>query len=97
MNIAVKHSLKKSDSASTALNMDILKSVKVQKSINCGGEFHGRCEKDTRCVNCGRNPTNKDCTEYKYNKEIKKRMANSQVGIHEAQKMAEEEAIIRTI
>lgn len=47
--------------------------------IACGEEFHGKCDKPWRCVNCGdgHKPTDKRCEVFKFNQEIKRTMVKN--------------------
>lgn len=54
--------------------------------IACGEQFHGNCNLDYKCSNCGgcHKPTNKQCEVYLYNKELKRIMAMDNVNIQQA-------------
>lgn len=57
-----------------------------KKCMICGGEFHGYCDKEMNCVNCGggHRPTDFKCEKYQINIEMKKIMANEGLNIEEA-------------
>lgn len=52
----------------------------------CGEKFHGHCNRDWRCINCGgrHKPTDRRCDVYKYNQEVKRVMAEACVSVYEA-------------
>lgn len=58
----------------------------------CGEDFHGRCEKTAKCVNCGGNhmANDKRYEAYRYNSTLKKTMAINKVSIMEARVIVEE-------
>lgn len=57
--------------------------------IACGEGFHGKCQREWNCVNCGgrHKPTSKRCGVYQHNFEIKKIMAIENVPFKEAQEI----------
>lgn len=61
-----------------------------QRCILCGEErMHGRCEKSLRCANCGEayKSTDRRCSVYQYNMELKKVMAENNVSLREAEEL----------
>jgi len=52
----------------------------------CGDKFHGICNKEAKCINCGKNhkATNKICSTIIYNMNLKKIMAERNISIQEA-------------
>lgn len=53
--------------------------------IECGEFFHGHCNREKRCVDCGdrHKLTDKKCEAYKYNQEIKHVMATESGSVFE--------------
>lgn len=57
-----------------------------KKCLICGDDFHGICDRDFKCSNCGKDhrPTDKNCDKFKYNEEIKKAIAMDNINVTEA-------------
>lgn len=59
---------------------------RVPICVACGDKFHGHCNRDWRCINCGgrHKPTDRRCEVFKYNQEVKRVMAEECVSVYEA-------------
>lgn len=63
----------------------------------CGDKFHGRCDRQKKCINCrGQHmATDRSCEAYRYNNGVKKVMVERQVHIREARNIYEKDRINR--
>lgn len=59
----------------------------------CGDKYHGYCERQAKCTNCGENhkANDKKCAKYLYNKQLLKVSAKRKVSIYEAKVIVKEE------
>lgn len=61
-----------------------------RKCMVCGKDFHGECNAEPSCINCGGKhiaTDKKKCAVYEYNLNLKKTMANRNISIYDAKKI----------